>query len=181
MVMGKKLSIGDSGEGLRSGTLGPLTELVCTNTALRRAARRLGQLYDEAVAPTGLKATQVGALAQMMVLHERDQHQWPTLQSLAERLAVSISALTHALRPLVRDGFVELQPDVHDGRTKRAVLSALGERRLQEALVLWADANQRVEVALGSSAAALRALADDVASPEFLQAYEERRTLRARD
>jgi DNA-binding MarR family transcriptional regulator len=86
--------------------------------------------------------------------------------------------LTHALRPLVRDGFVKLQPDAHDGRTKHAVLTALGERRLQEALVLWADANQRVEVVLGSSAATLRTLADDVASPEFLEAYEARRTLR---
>lgn len=31
----------------------------CTNTALRRAARRMGNLYDDALEPTGLKATQV--------------------------------------------------------------------------------------------------------------------------
>src|ERR1700676_3769676 len=31
-----------------------------TNNALSRAARRLGQLYDEALAPIGLKATQAG-------------------------------------------------------------------------------------------------------------------------
>ena len=37
----------------------------CTNNALRRAARRLGQLYDEALAPIGLKVTQAGVLAQI--------------------------------------------------------------------------------------------------------------------
>jgi DNA-binding MarR family transcriptional regulator len=154
-----------------------LAEVECTHTALRRAARRLGQLYDEAVAPTGLKATQAGLLAQIAV-GDGVGHQGPTLQWLAERLAVSISALTHALRPLVRDGLIELRPDSHDGRTKRGVLTTLGETRLREALVLWADANQRVEKVLGSSAAALRIMADDVASPEFLKAYEARRTFR---
>lgn len=155
-----------------------LAELACTNTALRRATRRLGQLYDEAVAPAGLKATQFGLLAQTAGLRDDGRQDWPTLQALAERLAVSISALTHALRPLVRDGLVELRPDAHDRRTKRAALTPLGEARLHEALALWADANQRVEKVLGVSAAALRTLADDVASPEFLDAYQARRPLR---
>jgi DNA-binding MarR family transcriptional regulator len=155
-----------------------LAELACTNTALRRASRRLGQLYDEAVAPTGLKATQIGLLAQIAGAYDDGDLEWPTLQSLAARLAVSISALTHALRPLVRDGFIELRPDAHDGRTKRSALTAHGKTRLREAVILWAEVNQRVEKVLGSSAAALRTLADDVASPEFLQAYEARRTFR---
>lgn len=157
---------------------GELSELACTNTALRNAARRLGQLYDEAVAPAGLKATQVAALAQVASLQDSDGQGWPTLQSLAERLAISISALTHALRPLVRDGLVELQPDARDGRTKRAALTPLGEDRLDAALVLWADVNRRVEAVLGTSAETLRVLADDVTSPEFLAAYQARRPLR---
>ena len=118
--MGHEPSISEPGGGSRDATPGPseaLADLVCTNTALRRAARRLGQIYDEAVAPAGLKATQVALLAQTAGLRERDQHQWPPLQSLAEQLAVSISALTHALRPLVRDGLDELQPDAHAART----------------------------------------------------------------
>lgn len=178
-LMGKNL--GGPSDAMEVGALAAqqsLADLVCTNTALRRASRRLGQLYDDAVAPSGLKATQVGLLAQTVGAYAGGQGDWPTLQSLAERLAVSISALTHALRPLIRDGLVELHPDAHDGRTKHAVLTALGERHLQEALVLWADANQRVEVVLGSSAAALRTLANDVASPEFLEAFDQRRKLR---
>jgi DNA-binding MarR family transcriptional regulator len=177
--MAKKPEIGK--KRTKQGAAQPrdmLAELVCTNTALRRASRRLGQLYDDALAPTGLKATQVGLLAQVAIVHDAVHQDWPTLQALAERLAVGISALTHALRPLVREGLVELRPDPQDRRTKRGALTTLGEARLREALVLWADANQRVENVLGKSAAALRALADNVASPEFLEAYDARQTLR---
>jgi DNA-binding MarR family transcriptional regulator len=147
-------------------------DLVCTNTALRRAARRLGNLYDDALAPTGLKATQLGLLAEIQRWVSANDAQAPTLQDLAGKLAIQISALTHALRPLVRDGLVMLQPDEQDGRTKRAALTAVGEARLGEALGHWATVNQRVETVLGSdSAATLRALADLVASDEFLAAY----------
>jgi DNA-binding MarR family transcriptional regulator len=147
-------------------------DLVCTNTALRRAARRLGNLYDDALAPTGLKATQLGLLAEIQRWVSANDAQAPTLQDLAGKLAIQISALTHALRPLVRDGLVMLQPDEQDGRTKRAALTAVGEARLGEALGHWATVNQRVETVLGAdSAATLRALADLVASDEFLAAY----------
>ena len=147
-----------------------LGELDCTHTALRQAARRLGHLYDEAVAPTGLKATQVGLLSQTDRLGGEDG---PTLQALAERLAIGISSLTYALRPLVRDGMIELRQDAHDKRTKHASLTALGRKRLAEGIALWAAANRRTEIVLGhTSANRLRALADEVSSSEFLKAYK---------
>lgn len=173
-LMKKNQKSGKAGERPGGGSLPPndiLAELACTHTALRLAARRLGQVYDEAVAPSGLKATQVGVLGQIAGVHDVGPKEWPTLQTLAERLGVSISGLTYALRPLTRDGLVELRPDPNDRRTKRAVLTSFGEERLREAIILWADANQRVEQVLGSSAVALRMLADDVTSPEFLEAY----------
>ncbi|SDO70443.1 transcriptional regulator, MarR family [Rhodoferax sp. OV413] len=145
---------------------------VCTNTALRVAARRLGQLYDEALAPLGLKATQLALISEIDKLMGADQ-QGPTLQDLATRLAIQLSALTHALRPLVRDGIVELRQDAKDKRTKHGVLTSLGKTLLSEAMVGWAAANDQVEAVLGpASAANLRALADQVASDEFLLAYK---------
>lgn len=145
---------------------------VCTNSAMRLAARRLGQLYDEALAPLGLKATQLALIIEIHQLTGADQ-QGPTLQDLATRLAIQLSALTHALRPLVRDGIVELRQDAQDRRTKHGVLTPLGKTRLSEAMVRWAAANDRVEAVLGpASAASLRALADHVASDEFLVAYK---------
>ncbi|MEA3088195.1 MAG: hypothetical protein QOC89_5892, partial [Paraburkholderia sp.] len=57
--------------------------LACTNTALRRAARRLGNLYDDALAPSGLKATQVGLLSEIQRWAAANDGQAPTLQDLA--------------------------------------------------------------------------------------------------
>jgi DNA-binding MarR family transcriptional regulator len=149
-------------------------QLACTNTALRRAARRLANLYDDALAPLGLKATQVSLLAEIDRLTTSHGGQAPTLQDLATKLAIQISAVTHALKPLVRDGLVQLQPDEQDKRAKRGALTATGQARLQEAIVHWATANNRVEEVLGgNSAATLRAMADHVASDEFLAAYNQ--------
>jgi DNA-binding MarR family transcriptional regulator len=146
--------------------------VACTNTALRRAARRLGNLYDDALAPVGLKATQIGMLADIERLSAADEGRSPTLQDLATKLGLQISAVTHALRPLVRDGLIALSPDKEDRRAKRASLTAEGVALLHRALHLWAAANRQVEVVLGSeSATALRALADYVSSDEFLVAY----------
>ncbi len=147
---------------------------VCTNTALRLAARRLGQLYDDALAPMGLKATQLALIAEIAKLSGPGR-QGPALQDLASRLAIQLSALTHALRPLVRDGLVELRQDGQDRRTKHGVLTPLGKARLTEGVGRWAATNDRVEAVLGpASAEHLRALADQVASDEFLVAYQAR-------
>lgn len=147
-------------------------DFVCINSSLRRAARRLGQLYDVALVPTGLTSTQTLLLGQIDGLAAAYGEDGPTLQVLADRLAIQISALTHALRPLVRDGLVEVRHDTHDRRTKHAVLTPLGKARYQQAYVVWVEANQRVEAILGAAAAEkLRSLADDVASQDFLDAY----------
>ncbi|WCM89866.1 MarR family winged helix-turn-helix transcriptional regulator [Acidovorax sp. NCPPB 3576] len=145
---------------------------VCTNTAVRLAARRLGQLYDDALAPLNLKATQLALMGEIAKFKSAEA-EGPALQDLAGRLAIQLSALTHALRPLVRDGIVELRPDAQDRRTKRGVLTPLGKRLLSDAIVRWATANERVEAVLGpASAASLRALADQVASDAFMVAYQ---------
>lgn len=172
MLMGKKpnSAAANAPDGPAVG-LDVISELVCTNTAMRLAARRLAQLYDEALAPVGLKATQISLIAEIQRLSSTSQ-EGPTLQDLAARLALRISAVTHALKPLVRDGLIKLRQDAQDKRIKHSVLTALGRKRLSEALVLWDAANTQVEVVLGStSSAQLRALADQVASEEFLLAY----------
>lgn len=152
----------------------------CNNTSLRRAARRLGSLYDAALEPLGLKATQLGLMAEIERIKAENEGQEPTLQALATKLAIQISALTHALRPLVRDGLIELQVDERDKRAKRAVLTPVGTAQLHAALASWAEVNQRFEAVLGvEAAAALRAVADHVASDEFMSAFEADRESRS--
>lgn len=143
--------------------------LPCTNDRLRRATRQLGLLYDDAFAPTGLKATQLGLMLQIACPSKGEA---PTMQVVASRLGVGLSTLTYALRPLVRDALVDLHPDARDKRFKRVLLTDLGLRRLHEGGQLWAEANRRVESLLGpEDALVLRTLAERIASEEFAKAF----------
>jgi len=150
-----------------------LAELACTNSALRRASRRLGNLYDEALAPLAMTAAQLGLLAEIERCFQSDGQCGPTLQELAGRLAIQMSAVTHAMKPLLRDGLVELARDARDARSKRCTLTSVGKARLLEAMGLWAHTNERVERLLGAdSAVLLRAMADAIASEDFLEQYQ---------
>jgi DNA-binding MarR family transcriptional regulator len=77
----------------------------CNCTALRKATRRVSQLYDSALEPCGLRATQRAILSQI------DRSGAPPLAELAEALVMDRGALTHNLKPLERDGFVEIKVD----------------------------------------------------------------------
>jgi DNA-binding MarR family transcriptional regulator len=141
--------------------------LACTHSALRRAARRLSNLYDDALSPAGLKSTQLSLLVHIEALHE------PALQDLAQAMALGVSSLTYALRPLVRDGLVALIPDANDKRTKHAAVTGLGREKMAQGVALWSAANRRTDKVLGPDAAlVLRTLADQVSSDAFLTAYE---------
>jgi DNA-binding MarR family transcriptional regulator len=143
----------------------------CTHTALKRASRQLTQLYDDALAPSGLTAAQALLTSRLLGLEEAGGGEGPTLQALAQSLSMQMSALTHALKPLVRDGLVVLRPDVLDKRSKRATLTPEGRRRNTMMLALWTQTNQRVDRALGQGRAEeLRQLAVMVARPGFIEA-----------
>lgn len=99
----------------------------CANAAVRRASRRLGQIYDDAFVSCGLKATQYSLLSQIF------RSQRPTMRDLAKDLVMDLSALGHTLKPLVRDGFVELAVDEQDRRSRRVNLTEVGLRKYEEA------------------------------------------------
>lgn len=146
--------------------------LACAHTALRKAARQLDIIYDEGMAPTKLKMTQISLLSRIDLLGKTEA---ATLRMLAKDSGMSISALTHALRPLVRDGLVEVHTDHQDKRVKHAVLTKLGRKQLYKGFLLWQVVNRRVESVLGRKPARLMlSLADQVSSKEFLAAYNAR-------
>ena len=154
----------------------PYDQLNCTHTALRQASRQLIQIYDDAIAPSGLTSSQAMVVSRIDELGGAPGGEGPPLQSLAKRLSIQISALTHALKPLVRDGVVEVNVDRHDRRTKRAVLTPQGIKQTRQMYELWARVNTRMDAALGADTAReLRALSRRVASPEFLAAMTSSR------
>ena len=146
----------------------PYDALSCTHTSLRRAARQLTQLYDDALLPSGFTSAQALLVALLDELGGQPGNKGPSLQALARRLAIQISALTHAVRPLVRDGVIELHIDPEDRRTKRVVLTEKGMAQTRQMYELWRQTNERIESVLGDgSAEQLRLLANRVASSEF--------------
>ena len=116
---------------------------LCNNAALRRAARRLGQLFDDVLTPSGLRTTQHGLLAQIEVMGS------PALGELAEIMVMDASALSHTLRPLTRDGLVSFVVDDSDRRRRRIVLTGAGKARLKQSTKLWSEAQARFERVFG--------------------------------
>lgn len=140
----------------------------CTNSAIRRAARQLGQLYDDIIEPSGLKGTQFSLLSQIAL----SGSDGTPLKPLAEGLVMDLSALGHTLKPLMRDGLVDLIPDEKDGRVKRARLTAPGAQKQAEALALWRDAQARFDAVFGAERSAeMRSLLGLVSAPEFAKAF----------
>jgi DNA-binding MarR family transcriptional regulator len=116
----------------------------CHATALRKAARRVTQMYEDALAETGLRSTQ---LAILLELTQRAENP-PTMAELAAGLVIERSALGHTLRPLERDGLIVLQ-EGEDRRQRHVVLTAKGKAKFKEGGRAWQIAQERFEEICG--------------------------------
>jgi DNA-binding MarR family transcriptional regulator len=135
---------------------------LCNGAALRKATRRLSQLYDSVLAPCGLKLSQHSTLAHI------DRAGAPNMSDLAKDMVLDRSALSHNLKPLERDGFIESLPDETDKRGRRVALTPAGKQKLAESKALWNEAQLRFENAYGAAKASkLRALLAEVYSDEL--------------
>ena len=134
----------------------------CYATALRKASRRVSGLYDEIIAPAGLRSTQFAILGEL-------SDDPVTINELADALVLDRSGLGHSLRPLQRDGLIRLDKDPADRRNVLVTLTDVGRRRFQEAYALWRSAQERVVAALGAEVAdALRDQLNELARDESL-------------
>jgi DNA-binding MarR family transcriptional regulator len=147
----------------------PFRDMGCNATALRKASRRLTQLYDSALEPSGLRSTQFAILAELNNWSESQ----PTLAELAAALVMERSALGHTLRPLERAGLVGLEPG-EDRRQRYVVLTAKGKVKCKECTRLWENAQRRFEEVFGRpESAALRATLLSIAYHERLAALKD--------
>jgi DNA-binding MarR family transcriptional regulator len=142
---------------------------LCNCTALRKATRRVSQLYDSALEPCGLRTTQRSILMQIA------RAGTPSLGELAEALVMDRGALTHTLKPLERDRLVEIRVDPEDRRNRLVALTATGRKKLEESQALWTRAQQGFEAAFGvAKSAALRQALEFVVSEDFVAAFNRR-------
>jgi DNA-binding MarR family transcriptional regulator len=116
--------------------------LPCMCASFRRASRTLTQLYDEALRPVGLRATQFTLLQAMSLTGEVSQGQ------LGQMLAIDSTTLTRTLEIMSRQGWIrERRGD--DRRERLLRLSKAGQRLLDRALPMWEDVQTRLQHALG--------------------------------
>lgn len=161
---------GVQGKGVKQLTSEEMQELAdgtrCNGTALRKATRRVSQLYDEVLAPCGLRSTQRSLLVHIA------RAKAPTMGELAVALVLDRSALAQNLKPLERDGLIEIQVDEEDRRSRRIKLTSQGNAKLVESTKLWQRAQHRFEHVFGEEKArALRTSLLAISSMDFEGAF----------
>ena len=142
----------------REGQEEVMSKSHCHVTALRKASRRLSQIYDAALAPHGLRSTQRAILAHVARANT------PTMGELAAALVLDRTALNHNLKPLERDGYLNVTVDDNDARGRRIELTDRGQQKLAASRDDWQAAQQRFEQMFGETqAAALRSALETIA------------------
>jgi DNA-binding MarR family transcriptional regulator len=121
----------------------------CNGTAMRKASRRVSQLYDAALDASGLRGTQYSILSEL----DRRGSDFPTMAELAEALVMDRSGLGHNLKPLERDGFVTVREGKEDRRRRYITMTAKGRTKFSEAKPLWQVAQDRFIAVYGAARA----------------------------
>jgi DNA-binding MarR family transcriptional regulator len=114
----------------------------CVGLTVRQAARRVTQIYDEALQESGLSVAQLGLLA-FVATNEDDR-----MAAIAERAGLDPSTLSRNVRALERDGLIEIATVEKDLRRRAIWLTEEGVKRLQMALPAWQEAQNRVAAML---------------------------------
>jgi len=126
-------------DNVAAPTLRPLR---CTCARVRRASRALTQLYDDALAPTGLRLTQFSLLRSLDRLG-------PTrISALADAVLVERTALSRNLDPLIARRLLAVAPG-RDARTREVMLTAAGRRAIANAEASWLEVQADVEQRFG--------------------------------
>jgi DNA-binding MarR family transcriptional regulator len=114
----------------------------CTCSRLRRAARAVTQLYDDALEPVGLRVTQFSLLRTLQ------RHGTLTIGELATRNLLDRTALSRNLDPLAERKLLAIVPG-RDARKREVTLTRQGIAALAAAAPLWERAQREVTRRVG--------------------------------
>ncbi|HEY0646255.1 MarR family winged helix-turn-helix transcriptional regulator [Phenylobacterium sp.] len=120
----------------------------CTCSQLRRAARRISRYYDLCLAGTGLRSTQY------VLLGFLGSEGPMTMAQLADTMTMDRATVGHNLRPLQRDGLVEIKVSAADRRAREVAITDRGHEVLLAAYPAWRRARDGFESAFGAREAA---------------------------
>lgn len=103
------------------------------------------RLYDEVLKPCGLRATQFTLLAAISSGEDA------TIMELSRTLIMDRTTLTRNLNPPQKNGWVEVTPRA-DKRTRTLSLTRAGKMVLNQAMIYWNLAQNKVVKTIGKSA-----------------------------
>ncbi|NPT46496.1 MarR family transcriptional regulator [Paraburkholderia sp. 1N] len=121
----------------------PNIDGLCNFVAARQASRYLTAAYDRALSPVGLRITQFS------ILHKLVRSEPITMGELAGVIAMDRTTLTSNLKPLERDGLIDIVPSKEDRRAKQAIITKTGLATYKRALPLWSDVQSAFEDSYG--------------------------------
>ena len=101
----------------------------CNCFAVRAAARHITQVYDQLLAPAGLRTTQFSILAKLKRLGPL------TINRLARDMVIDRTTLGRNILPLERDGLIRVEATASDRRAKELHLTKAGG--IFRATALW--------------------------------------------
>lgn len=119
-----------------------IPKLPCLCGSLRRTSRALTQLYEDALRPLGLRATQFTILQALWLAGEVTQSQ------LGEILAMDSTTLTRTMQIMRREGWIAERRG-QDRRERWLRLAKAGETQFKRALPLWEKVQSRLRRRLG--------------------------------
>lgn len=114
----------------------------CTCFNLRKASRVITHLFDEVLQPSGLLVNQFTLMVAISLVGS------VTITHLAQELVIDRTTLTRNLKPLERQGFIQIQSG-QDQRMRVVSLTPQGQEALAKALPLWELAQTRIVEQLG--------------------------------
>jgi DNA-binding MarR family transcriptional regulator len=109
----------------------------CTCFNLRKATRAVTQLFDDAMQPTGLRATQFTLLSAISATGTI------AISQLSRVLIMDRTTLTRNLKPLESKRFIKIIPG-EDRRTRTLTLTDKGRKTLKKSLPFWKQAQSEV-------------------------------------
>ena len=117
----------------------------CTCGQLRKAARAVTLLYDDAFKSSGLLSTQLG------VLHTIYNSESIKITHLAKEIDTDRTTLTRNLAVLERQGYVKISSG-QDHRTRIVTITNKGRNAVAKAIPLWSEAQRKVREEMGENA-----------------------------
>ena len=115
---------------------------VCVGFNIRKASRAISQYYESMLKPSGIRGTQFTLLANIKHAGK------PTINELAEVMAMDRTTLTRNLQALEKQGLVKIGEGT-DRRTRKVSLTSKGTDQLTEAIPYWQKAQETMIKHLG--------------------------------